>query len=137
MPTCAACDQKLEKARFSKDQLKLGAERVCKNCQELTSSLFKTALSTRRFDEVSADAEVERLRAVDANTQADAANRLWTLTRRGDEKASHAARRPRGSTAALHRPFRPPPSLRARAGHHAPREGTRATRHASPALPRD
>ena len=77
MPTCSSCDQKLEKSRFTKEQLKLGVDRVCKGCSDLTASLFKTTLSTRRFDEVSADAQVERLRSNDPNTVADAANKLY------------------------------------------------------------
>lgn len=85
MPTCGTCDQKLAKSQFERDQLRLGPERRCKACVAATESIFKAALSTRRFDEVSTDAQVERLRSRDANTQMDAANKLWTLTRRGSE----------------------------------------------------
>ena len=86
MPTCGSCEQKLLKSQFARDQLRLGPERRCKACIEATQSLFSKALTTRRFDEVSTDSQVERLRSRDANTQMDAANKLWTLTRRGSEK---------------------------------------------------
>lgn len=85
MPTCSSCEEKLSKASFAGDQLRKGPDRVCKQCVAATASLFSAALSTRRFDEVSTDAQVERLRSRDANTQMDAANKLWTLTRRGSE----------------------------------------------------
>ena len=84
MPTCATCDQKLAKSQFAKSELR-SPERRCKACIAATESLFKGAMSTRRYDEVSSDAQVERLRSHDANTQLDAANKLWTLTRRGSE----------------------------------------------------
>ena len=86
MPTCSSCEQKKAKADFSKDESKKGDDKRCKDCVALTESLFSNALSTRRFDEVSTDAQVERLRSKDANTQADAANKLWALTRRGEEQ---------------------------------------------------
>ena len=86
MPTCASCEKKLGKTAFSKEELKVGDGKRCTDCVALTESLFSNALSTRRFDEVSTDAQVERLRSKDANTQADAANKLWTLTRRGEEQ---------------------------------------------------
>ena len=85
MPTCSACSQKLAKSAFSKTQLKLGTERRCNGCVKLVEGLFSKALSTRRWDEHSIEAQVERLRAKDANTQMDAANKLWALTRRGEE----------------------------------------------------
>lgn len=86
MPTCSSCEQKKAKSDFSKDEIKNGDQKRCKECVALTESLFSNALSTRRFDEVSTDAQVERLRSKDANTQADAANKLWALTRRGEEQ---------------------------------------------------
>ena len=85
MPTCSSCEQKLIKSSFAREELRRGPERRCKACVEATNSLLSTALSTRRFDEVSTDAQVERLRSRDPNTQMDAANKLWTLTRRGSE----------------------------------------------------
>ena len=82
---CSSCDSSLSKAEFSKDELKQGVGRRCKSCVASTDALFSALRSNRRVDDVSADAEVERLRSVEPKVQADAANRLWKASRTGTE----------------------------------------------------
>ncbi len=84
---CSSCEQQFAKGDFSKDELKKDAdERRCMSCVASTEALFSTIrLSSRRTNEQSAEAEVERLRSKDPAVQADAANRVWQLSRSGDE----------------------------------------------------
>ena len=85
---CSSCESTFSKADFTKEELRKDPdERRCMNCVTSTQALFSTIrLSSRRTNEQSAEAEVERLRSKDAQVQADAANKLWMLSRQGDEQ---------------------------------------------------
>jgi len=88
---CSSCDEKKKKTDFCKEELANGDERRCKECRQSTDALFSMAMfSSRAKDDVSPDAEVERLSSADTTVQNDAASRLWTLSRNGSEETDKA-----------------------------------------------
>ena len=86
---CSSCDQKFPKSDYSPDELdKEADERRCMSCVASTQSLFSAirVSTSSRTNEQSAEAEVQRLRSRDPAVQAEAANRIWELSRSGDEE---------------------------------------------------
>ena len=84
---CSSCESSFTKADFSKEEMRKGADdRRCMSCVTSTEALFSAMrLSSRRTNEQTAEGEVERLRSKDPAVQADAANKLWQLSRLGEE----------------------------------------------------